>query len=241
MRDYPGPDSDSPQAIWNWRTLDLGLVLERWGDVVPPAQVHVLPLPGRGAPRDLIWQRFAGLVGLDPGAFDATSGFANSAMGVAEAETLRRVNEHIVERGLLDKALERGTIIRTLLADERLVPRGGDRFWPDEVQVGDCRRRGRRAIELIGARGYDVIGELSDLEPPAELEPRRSVTSVTDGEVADIAADLVAQLAGEIRELRRSLRTAGLEHRELEAQLVEARLTFRQRMRRKLGLPVKGS
>ncbi len=241
MADYPGPDSDSSQAIWNWRTLDLGLVLERWGDVVPAEQVHVLPLPGHGAPRDLIWRRFAGLVGMDAAAFDATAGFANSAMGVAEAETLRRINEHIVARGLLDKALERGTIIRSLLADERLVPRGGDRFWPEQTQIDDCRRRGRRAIELIEERGFDVIGELADLEPPAQLEERRSVASVTDAEVAGIATDLVAQLAGEIRELRRSLRAAGLEQQELEAQLVEARLTLRQRLRRRLGLPVKGS
>ena len=241
MAEYPGPDSDSPQAIWNWRTLDLGLVLGRWGGVVPADRVHVLPLPGRGAPRDLIWQRFAKLIGLDAGAFDATSGFANSSMGVAEAETLRRINEHIIERDLLSSGLERGTIIRTMLADERLVPRGGDRFWPGQAQIDDCRERGRRAIAMVRERGFDVIGDIADLEPPAHLEERRSVDSVTDAEVAVIATDLVAQLAGEIRERRRELRAGEMARRELEAQLVEARLTFRQRLRRRLGLSVKTS
>lgn len=211
MSDYPGADPEHAQAIWNWRTLDLGLVLGRWGDVAPAEQIHILPLPGRTAPRDLIWQRFATLIGLDPDCFDATEGFTNSSMGVAEAETLRRINEHLVERGLLRRGLERGTIIRTYLADERLVPRGGDRFWPDDAQVEDCRRRGAAAVALITEKGYDVVGDLDALSAPAQLAPRRSVGSVTDTEVADIATDLVAQLSGDVREQRVQLRATRLE------------------------------
>lgn len=232
LPDYPGPASQNPSAIWNWRTLDLGLVLERWGEVVPADRVHILPLPPRGAPRDLIWQRFATLVGLDPAAFDATTGFANTSMGVAEAETLRRINEHLVERDLLGTALERGTIIRTLLADEHLVPRGGERYWPEPEQIEDCRRRGLKAIAMIEERGFDVIGDLADLESPEQLEARRTIGSVTDAEIAEIATDLVAQLAAEIRELRRKLRAARL---ELERPPEPPAPTRRQRIRARLG------
>jgi hypothetical protein len=202
LPDYPGPVSDSPHAIWNWRTLDLRLVLERWAADLPPGHVHVLPLPGRSAPRDLIWKRFATLIGLDPDAYDTGQAFPNTSMGAAEAETLRRVNEHLAERGLLTTAVERGTMIRTYLADRRLVPRRGERFWPTPAQVEDCRRRGEEAIAYVAAQGYDVVGALEDLRVPAELPARRTVDSVTDAEVAGIATDLVAQLLADVSALR---------------------------------------
>jgi hypothetical protein len=202
LPDYPGPVSDSPHAIWNWRTLDLRLVLERWAVGLPPERVHVLPLPGRRAPRDLIWKRFATLLGLDPDAYDTGQAFPNTSMGVAEAETLRQINEHLAERDLVTSSVERGTLIRTYLADERLVPRGGERFWPTPEQIEDCRRRGEDAVAHLADRGYDVIGELGDLRVPAELAERRTVDSVSDAEVAAIATDLVAQLLGDIGALR---------------------------------------
>jgi hypothetical protein len=203
LDDYPGPVSEKPTAIWNWRTLDLRLVLERWTAELPADRVHVLPLPGRSAPRDLVWQRFATLLGLDPAGYDTSVAFPNTSMGIAEAETLRRVNEHLAERDLLASSLDRGTIIRTYLADERLVPRKGERFWPSPAQVEDCRRRGEEAIAYVADRGFDVVGELTELRVPAELPDRRTADSVTDAEVADIATDLVAQLAGDVRDLRR--------------------------------------
>lgn len=235
LPDYPGPVSQNPLAIWNWRTLDLGLVLERWGDVVPADRVHILPLPPRGAPRDLIWQRFAALAGLNADAFDAAAGFANRSMGIAEAETLRRINEHLVERELLVSALERGTIIRSLLADGLLVPRGGERYWPEPEQIDDCRRRGLKAIAMIEERGFDVIGDLADLESPEQLDVRRTIGSVTDAEVADIATDLAAQLAAEVRELRRRLRAARLELERPPAPPPPPPPTLPQRMRARLG------
>ena len=66
-------------------------------------------------------------------------------MGVAEAETLRRINAHLDD---FNSAIDRGTYIRTFLADERLVPRKGDPFWPAPDRVEECRQRGRAAVEL---------------------------------------------------------------------------------------------
>ena len=94
--------------------------------------------------------------------------------------------------------------IRSFLADERLVPRGGERFWPEPDQVEDCRRRADAAIEHLGSARYDVVGDVEHLRVPAELEPRRSTTSVTDAEVAAVAVDLVATMLGDVRRLRRA-------------------------------------
>jgi hypothetical protein len=200
MADYARRVSDSPNAIWNWRTLDLRLVLERWAATVPPERVHVLPL-GSGAPRDAIWHEFGGLLGLSTTSYDLSQSSPNESMGVVEAETLRRVNQHL---GSFRRAFDRGVYIRTFLADERLVPRRGERFWPEEDRIEECRTRGREAVAYVRARGFDVRGDLDNLLVPDELEPRRVPSSVTDAEVSQVAVELVARLLGDVRELRSS-------------------------------------
>jgi hypothetical protein len=206
MADYAREVSESPGAVWNWRTLDLRLVLERWapdGGPVPPERVHVLPLPGKDAPRDLIWHRYAGLLGLDSHAYDLSDNFPNESMGVVEAETLRRVNEHLDS---FTEAIDRGVYIRTFLADERLVPRAGERYWPGDDQVEECRERGRATVEHVRARGFDVIGEVEDLLVPDHLGERRHPDSVTDAVVAGVAVELVATMLSDVRDLRHERR-----------------------------------
>lgn len=204
MPDYGREESTSSSAIWNWRTLDLRLVLERWGAAVPPERTHVLVLDP-DAPRDDVWLRFAALVGFDPAGIDLSASFPNTSMGVAEAETLRRINTSLTGFG---KAFDRGVYIRTFLADERLVPRRGERFWPEPDQIEDCRRRGEEAIAHLESAPYDVVGSLDHLRVPAVLDERRSTTSVTDAEVAEVAVDLVATMLGDVR----SLRSEGARH-----------------------------
>lgn len=202
INDYGRQVSGNPLVIWNWRALDLGLVLDRWSQSVPPDHVHVLPLPQPGAPRELLWQRFAGVLGVDPAALDVSGNFPNESMGVAETETLRRINERLDG---FDSSLDRGVWVRTYLADERLVPRKGDKYWPAEDQIEDCRRRGSAAAELIRERGFDVVGNAQDLLTPDTLPPRRHPDSVTDAEVAAVAVETVAGMLGDVRRLTREL------------------------------------
>ena len=154
--------SDNPMSVWNWRTLDVRLVLERWAPTVAAERVHVLPLPPPGSPRTLLWERFAGLIGLDPTSFDLSATFPNESMGVAEAETLRRINDHLKDEDF-ERPFDRGVYIRTFLADERLATRHGERYWPTDEILEDCRRRARDAVAHIEAAGYDVIGDVRDL------------------------------------------------------------------------------
>ncbi|GAB3662350.1 hypothetical protein GCM10027596_23640 [Nocardioides korecus] len=207
MSEFSPEEAGGPSVVWNWRTLDLRAVLERWGPTVPADRVHVLPLDP-GAAREAIWHRFADLLGLDGGAYDLGTSFPNASMGVVEAETLRRVNEHLVEREDFTTSFDRGVFIRTFLADERLVPRGGERFAPSPAQVEECRRRGRAARDLVVARGYDVRGDADHLLVPEELPERRWAGSVTDAEVAATATELVAVVLADVRDQRVELRQA---------------------------------
>lgn len=196
-------DPDNTAAVWNWRTLDIRLVLERWAGTVPAERVHVLPLPGKDAPRRLIWDRFAALVGVDPDSCDLSQTFPNTAMGVVEAETLRRMNAHLAD---FDTAIDRGTYIRSFIADQRLVPRAGERYWPEADVVAQCRQRGDDAVAAIRAGGYDVIGDLEDLRVPERLPDRRTPESVSDAEVAAVAVELAATLLHDVRRLRHERR-----------------------------------
>lgn len=196
LESYAREVSDDPTVVWNWRALDLGLVLERWGSSLPADRVHVLT-SGPGDERSALWHKLCSVVGIDPAVADTSGVFPNETMGVVEAETLRRINRQL--QGF-DSARDRGVWIRSFLADQRLVPRGGDRFWPAQDQIDDCRRRGEAAVALIRDRGFDVVGSLEDLRVPDDLPPRRHPASVSDGEVAEVAVALAAQLLGDVRE-----------------------------------------
>jgi hypothetical protein len=172
-------------------------VLDRWATGVAPDRVHVVPLPPSGAPPDELWRSFCTVLALEPGVVGDAGRFPNASMGVVEAETLRRLNGRL--QGF-DSAFDRGVWIRTFLADERLVPREGERFWPGEDQVEDCRRRGEAAVALVRERGYDVVGDLDSLLVPTELPERRHPSSVTDAEVAEVALDLAARLMSDLKE-----------------------------------------
>jgi len=196
--------SEDPMEVWNWRALDLRLVLERWAPTVPADRVHILPLDTTAA-RDEIWHRFGALLGLDTSSYDLAGSFPNESMGVVEAETMRRINQQLDGDDLphrFTRAFDRGVYLRTFLADERLVPRRGERFWPPAERIAECRERGEAAVAHIRQQGYDVIGDLSGLLVPEELPDRRTPGSVTDAEVADAATWLVARMLGDVKDLR---------------------------------------
>jgi hypothetical protein len=219
MAEYARYESGSSASIWNWRTLDLHRVLERWSPAFPSERVHVLPLPGREAARREIWDRFAQLIGVDPDSVDLTHGFPNASMGVVEAETLRRINAHL---DAFTSSIDRGTYIRTFLADERLVPRGGDPYWPSEEQIEDSRRRGQAAVDYIVAKGFHVVGDLDALQVPSELSPRRRPDSVTEAEVAEVAVELSARLLHDVRDLRHERRALRRELAESQRELADS-------------------
>jgi hypothetical protein len=220
ISEYAAAESDDPAVVWNWRALDLRLVLQRWAPAVgDPARVHVLTPPGRDQPRDELWRRFCSVLGLAPDVATPQS-FANASMGVVEAETLRRINLRLEG---FDRAFDRGVWIRSFLADDRLVPRGGEPYWPGPEQIADCRRRGAEAVAFVRDAGFDVVGDLEALRVPTSIPERRHPDSVTDAEVADAAVDLVADLLGEVR-ARSSAGTVSAEPRRGPLRRLRARL-----------------
>lgn len=202
---YPASEETHPANEWDWGTLDLADVLARWGATLPPERVHVLTLPRPGTLPDELWLRFARLVGIDPTRCDSTQTVQNESLGVVEVELLRRVNADLVG---FTSAIDRGHWIRGYLAQGKLVPRKGEKFWPSSARVEDLRARGERAVDFVKSQGYDVIGDLADLQTPPELPQRRHPDSVTDTEIAAAASATIAALMTDVRRLTRERRAA---------------------------------
>jgi hypothetical protein len=188
------------QAEFGWRTWDLAGVLRRWARHVPPERVHVLPMPGPGAPRDQHWRNFAGVLGLDPDRYDAPEEPSNPALGVVQIELLRRVNPHLTA---FRKPVDRGTWIRGYLAEGHLVRQGGERLGADDAQVAECRERADRAVAIIQRRGYRVVGDIESLRVPADLPPRPHPEDVSNAALLDSATTLVAEMLADVRRIAR--------------------------------------
>ena len=141
-----------------------------------------------GGPRDLLWTRFAGVLGLDADADWAQSETTNASLGGAEVTVLRRLNAALAERGMPRKAYVawvREGIVKEVLAGRRDSPRASvpprARPWVEEVSAG--------WIDRIRSLGVDVVGDLDELRPAWPDD----VGGWPDPDKAD--PDLVADLA----------------------------------------------
>ncbi|WP_203336830.1 DUF6752 domain-containing protein [Nocardioides limicola] len=242
----PKGEKAGPRAEWGWRTMDPAKVAARWGATLPPDRVHVITMPKSKAHRDELWHRFAAACGIDVPGLEMNVERTNESLGVVAAEVLRRVNVAVGDRLVGNR--EQARWLRDTLAHGVLAGLDSESIGATDEQVADAARRSRRAIRAITEAGYDVRGELGDLE--ASRPGGRTPGQVSDSEIAELAvralAELLLRQAAEADEApvpRRSPRqaarglvsraTAGLvdrrataleeKARDLEGQLAELR------------------
>ncbi len=178
-----------------WRAQDVPRILSTWGSALPPSRVHVVTVPPPGAAPGLLWQRYAGVLGLDPHADWTESVTTNASLGGAEVTLLRRLNADLAERGVPREAYiqwVREGIVKEVLAGRDDSPRATvppkARPWVEEVTAG--------WIEQIRGMGVDVAGDLADLEPvwPSDetgwADPDQSDPAL----VADLAIESLAHV-----------------------------------------------
>jgi hypothetical protein len=195
---------------FSWRTWDLGGVLRRWGPTVAAERVHVLPVPAPGQPPDQHWRNFADTVGLSAERYALPEGPTNTSLGVVQVELLRRINQHLVTTGAgFKSATDRGVWIRSYLAEGHLVGQGGPKAGPGKETVEICRRRSHKAVELIEKRGYRVVGSPLQLLVPDLIPALPSPEEVTDSDLVDAAAELVADMLRDVRRMKRELGDRG--------------------------------
>jgi hypothetical protein len=150
--------------VWFWRVQAIPDVLTRWGNGLPPDRIHVITVPQPGAPADLLWQRLAGVVGLDPDASYAEATDLNPSLGIVEAAVVRRLNKLLAGKGvprevyvdLVREVVARDTLARRPDQIRAVLP---ERRWPFVEKVT------AEWVDWLEGAGVDVVGDLAELQP----------------------------------------------------------------------------
>jgi sulfotransferase family protein len=198
---------------WFWTVHDVVAVLKRWAEHVPPERIHLVTVPQPGAPRDLLWRRFAELIGIDPDSCDLDVPRANSSLGVVEAELLRRVNNAIGPQAPMWLYTQTATV----MLGHNILPnlRNGRKVPFPEARRPWVRERAAGFVSGIKAGGYDVVGDLAELLPPAEGRPADH-RPVTEADLNKAAVETILGLMDAMMEQR-------AETRRLREQIVAER------------------
>ena len=189
--DRESADADR-RRWWFWRVHDTLAILDIWSRHLPAEHVHVITTPPPGSASGLLWQRFASLLGIDPGGVDLTRARPNASLGMAETEFLRRLNQ-----SLPDEVPDwfymwnvKETVAHQALAarprEGRLVLPAGRDSW--------AKGRAEELIAALGGSGYDIVGDLAELRPPPVTGPHAGPAGQPAERVLDAAVSAAAAL-----------------------------------------------
>lgn len=180
------PDTEHGRAFWIQQ--DLVRMARTWASVFGPERVTIATVPPPGAPTELLWSRFASVVGPELDGLTSAPE-PNESLGAASASAVRRLNEVLDAEGL---PFPRGHQLRKrLLTKQVMAARKGaepaiglavERWVTDEA---DAQRSG--LIDL----GVRLVGDWADLTPVdvAGIDPE----TLEEGEIGEAA---LAGLAG---------------------------------------------
>lgn len=228
------PDRDTRIGSWFWGAQEIPDILDRWGAILPPEQVHVVTVPRPGAAPDELWRRFSHAFGLEGIDLDLTPERANPSLGVPETALLRLVNKQVTS--VVDPPDYR-PLVRELLAHRTLSRRTSSaRLGLPPATHEWVQDLSRSWIAEVEQRGYDVVGDLADLlGAPSETFTDPDTAPAEDllpAALDSITALLVegsrlrereANLARELEETRHELDLARRTTAERTVQALEAR------------------
>jgi hypothetical protein len=198
-----------------WRNQDLPAVLARWGHTLPPGQVHLVTVP-RASGADLLAARFFWVLGIPPAGLRAAEARSNSSLGAVQAELLRRVNVALGDR-LPKPRLGYDRVGRWFLADKFLVAQEGSAPLLPRSAEEWCHAMAEEWASSVRDAGYDVVGDIVDLEPDAS-HFADSETDVADAALLDVATRALADILAFRHEELAQLDAIHARIAELEAQ-----------------------
>ncbi len=177
---------------WFWRVHDTLAILGLWSAHVPAERVHVIITPPRGSASGLLWQRFATLLGIDPGSVDLTRARPNTSLGMPETEFLRRLNQALPEEvpdwfymWNVKEAVAHQALAARPCGRRLVLPADRDSWAKEQAET---------LIAGLRESGYDVIGDLEELRPRPGTEPYASPAGEPADEMLGAAVDAAAAL-----------------------------------------------
>jgi hypothetical protein len=175
-----------------WMLHDTQAILDMWVQHLPPEQVHVITMPRQG-PTSVLWERFAEVLGIDPGRADLSQARSNSSLGFPEAEFLRRLNVALPE----DMPFWFYTrYIKHVLAHDVLADRarGARMVLPPEREAWARQQSEALAAALLDSK-FHIVGDLGELLPPTAAGQQLGAAEPAAEQVLDAAVAAAAGLA----------------------------------------------
>ncbi|MEV6303520.1 hypothetical protein AB0M02_29210 [Actinoplanes sp. NPDC051861] len=187
------------ETFWEMHTGNR--MLRRWGDLVPAAHRHLITVPPAGAPHGTLWQRFARVLGIPDGVCEIGEPTANTSLGAAETEVLRRVNQALGDRyphrTPYQKVVQRHLVNAVLRKSGNTVPL---RVGPDRAEwVLDLAEQ---QIKELAEYPCDIVGDLSELRPAGVREaPGPAPAELGDSQVLAAAIEAIIGMLGHAESL----------------------------------------
>lgn len=207
-----------------WRVQDVVDVAQRWGESLPPEQVHIVTVPPRGAPPGELLRRFCSVVDVDPESLETAAPSANASLGFEQAELLRRVNARLGDR-LPHPRAGYNTHGKFWLAETILAAQSGTPLALPAAYQEWCTGVSQEQADGIRAAGWDVVGDLGDLTPPPDPNaPDRFESS--DARLGEVAEEALAEILDR-RHREHTRRSARRERQRQEQEAKERALPRR--------------
>ncbi|KAA1427119.1 hypothetical protein [Nocardioides antri] len=202
-----GQPSSRPERMID-RAMGVPRMVDTWVPLVGAERFHVVTVPLSSPDPDLLWKRFAGVIGINAGRCRERSVESNPSLGLPSSELMRLLN---IELGPVNRTDYLRTM-KSLLARDILGERASQERKVTLNRPGQnlSARWNGRLRTAITTSGVDLVGDLDDLpvgragkDVPAELE------APTDEELLFAAAwarkgleEAIASLEEKVAQLR---------------------------------------
>jgi hypothetical protein len=177
-----------------WAVHDTPAILQLWLRHVPADHVHVITTPRHRSPQ-LLWERFASVIGVDPGDIELSQARSNSSLGYAETEFLRRVNERLLA-DVPDWFYTRN-IKSTLAQDVLRAQTGSGRPELSPEQLAWAAGEAELLSASLRDSGVHLVGNVAELH--AGQDATRVVAhAVEPADMVEAAVASAVALAGQL-------------------------------------------
>lgn len=194
LADVIDRESQQPdrRQYWFWRVHDTLEILRIWSRDLPAGHVHVITVPPRGSSTGMLWDRFASLLGVDPGAADTSRARPNASLGMPEIEFLRRLNSRLPEEvpGWFYMWNVKEVVAHQAFAAR---PSGGRLVLPGSREPW-AKEQAEALITGLRGSGYGIIGDLDELRPRHGGDPYSSPGNQPAEQVLDAAVAATSAL-----------------------------------------------
>ncbi len=152
-----------------WRHHDVQRAIDVWASAVGVENIVLITVPPSGAPSDLLWRRFAEVIGVDPDGYDyEPDAKSNVSLDYAETEMLRAVNSSVRRRL---SPLEYRDLVNRYIANRllRTAPSNEGKFDRPRLGPDNHARVAARAEQMVADiknSGVRVVGDLDELLVP---------------------------------------------------------------------------